>query len=233
MGYKVDNAIIMAAGLSSRLYPLTISKPKCLIKVKNEILIERLIEQLIEAQIPEIVVVVGYKKELLYYLKEKYNVVIIENNEYLSRNNVGSLWAARSYLKNSYICSCDNYYTINPFEKIVDESYYSTIFSSGKTAEWCVHTDKLGYISDITIGGKNQWYMIGHAFWSHEFSNIFLDILYDEYDQYTAKYELWEKLLAQHLDSLKMITRKYNAGDIYEFDTLEELQLFDSTYVVT
>ena len=41
MGYKVDNAIIMAAGTASRFAPLSYEKPKALIEVKGEILIER------------------------------------------------------------------------------------------------------------------------------------------------------------------------------------------------
>ena len=63
MSHQVDNAIIMAAGVSSRFVPLSYEKPKALIEVKGEILIERQIKQLKEAGIPEIVVVTGYKKE--------------------------------------------------------------------------------------------------------------------------------------------------------------------------
>ena len=67
MSYKVDNAIIMAAGTSSRFVPLSYELPKALITVKGEVLIERQIRQLKEAGINEIVVVTGYKKELFYF----------------------------------------------------------------------------------------------------------------------------------------------------------------------
>ena len=67
MGYLVDNAIIMAAGISSRFAPISYERPKALIKVKNEILIERQILQLKEAGIPQIIVVTGYKKEQFSY----------------------------------------------------------------------------------------------------------------------------------------------------------------------
>ena len=50
MAYKVENAIIMAAGLSSRFAPLSYEKPKALITVKGEVLIERQIRQLKEAE---------------------------------------------------------------------------------------------------------------------------------------------------------------------------------------
>ena len=67
MAYKVKNAIIMAAGLSSRFAPLSYEKPKALITVKGEVLIERQIRQLKEAGIHDIAIVTGYKKEKFEY----------------------------------------------------------------------------------------------------------------------------------------------------------------------
>lgn len=61
MTYKVDNAIIMAAGLSSRFVPLSYEMPKALVNVKGEKLIERQIKQLQEAGIQEIIIITGYK----------------------------------------------------------------------------------------------------------------------------------------------------------------------------
>ena len=49
--HKVDNAVIMAAGLSSHFIPMSYEKPKALVKVGGEVLIERKIKQLIEAEI--------------------------------------------------------------------------------------------------------------------------------------------------------------------------------------
>lgn len=121
---KVDNAIIMAAGMSTRFVPLSIDKPKALIKVKNEVLIERMIKQLREKNIQEIIIVTGYKSETLEYLKEKFNVILIHNPEYNTRNNHASLYYAQDYLKNSYICSADNYYPHNVFNYEETASYY-------------------------------------------------------------------------------------------------------------
>ena len=93
--YKVDNAVIMAAGFASRFAPLSYTTPKALLKVKGEIMIERQIRQLIEAGISEIYIVVGYKKEMFYYLEEKYGVHIVENPDYETRNNHSSIYAVR------------------------------------------------------------------------------------------------------------------------------------------
>lgn len=96
---KVDNAIIMAAGTASRFAPLSYEKPKALIEVRGEVLIERQIKQLREAGIKEIVVVTGYMAEQFAYLKDKYDVILVHNPDYLTRNNNASIYAAKNILK--------------------------------------------------------------------------------------------------------------------------------------
>ena len=61
--YHVDNAIILAAGMCSRFKPLSDTKPKAFLKVKGEIMIERMIRQLIEVEIPEIISLSVIKKK--------------------------------------------------------------------------------------------------------------------------------------------------------------------------
>ena len=221
--YKVDNAVIMAAGMARRFAPISDVTPKALLCVKGEILIERQIRQLQEAGVPEIVVVVGYKKEQFDYLQKKFGVKLVENKEYLTRNNHGSIYAAREYLKNTYVCSADNYFTENLFE----ESYYAAVYAEGKTKEWCIQTDETGYISRVDIGGADAWYMLGHTFWSEDFSRKFIEILTRIYNLPQTKDLLWEAIFAQHLDELKMQMRKYSDDIIWEFDSLDELRQFD------
>jgi len=229
--YNVDNAIIMAGGVSSRFAPLSYEKPKALITVNGEVLIERQIRQLREVGINEIVVVVGYKKEQFYYLKEKFGVIIVENPEYNTRNNNASIYVAQKYIHNSYICSADNYFTQNQFTKMVEESFYSVVYSNGKTDEWCVDIDNNEYITGVKIGGENSWYMLGHVFWSESFSEKFLGILNDEYNLPQTKNLLWESIYINHIDELKMKVKKYDDNYIFEFDTLDELRKFDKSYI--
>ena len=54
MAYKVENAIIMAAGMSTRFAPISYEYPKALLNVKGEVLIERQICQLKEVGIDDI-----------------------------------------------------------------------------------------------------------------------------------------------------------------------------------
>ena len=228
---KVDNAIIMAAGTSSRFAPLSYEKHKALTVVKGEVLIERQIKQLLEAGINTIYIVTGYKAEQFDYLKEKYNISFIHNDEYLTRNNNGSIWKVKDILSNSYICSSDNYFSKNPFESEADDSYYAAVYSDAYTNEWCMQEDKDGYICDVTIGGEKSWYMLGHTFWSKDFSEKFIRILEEEYNLPETRDKLWEKIFMNHLDILKMKIKKYDDDVIHEFDTLDELRQFDSSYI--
>lgn len=227
---KVDNAIIMAAGTASRFAPLSYEKPKALIEVHGEVLIERQIRQLREAGIEEIIIVTGYMAEQFEYLKDKYGVVLVHNPDYLTRNNNASIYVARECLKNSYICSSDNYFLSNPFEPEVDESYYSAVYMKGETGEWCISEDD-GWINDVKVGGSDSWVMLGHVFWSEAFSRYFLHILEKEYDLPETADKLWETIYIEHIKYLPMKIRKYPSDFIFEFDTLDELRCFDDSYI--
>lgn len=228
---KVDNAIIMAAGTASRFAPLSFEKPKALIEVRGEVLIERQIRQLRDAGIHEIVIVTGYKAEQFEYLKEKFGVVLVENKDFLTRNNNASIYVSRGYLKNSYICSSDNYFLNNPFESEVDESYYASVYVEGNTNEWCIE-EQDEYIKNVVVGGKDSWVMMGHVFWLETFSKKFLSILEREYERPDTADKLWETIYIEHINELSMKIRKYPSDFIFEFDTLDELRAFDSSYKV-
>lgn len=230
MAYTVDNAIILAAGTSSRFAPLSYERPKALITVKGEILIERQIRQLQQAGVPEIFVVTGYRSEQLVYLADKFGVKLVHNPDYGTRNNNASLYAARRYLGNSYVCSADNYFCENPFEREVDGCYYAAVYANGPTQEWCIKTDAAGNICGATVGGRDSWYMMGHTFWDTNFSQAFVEILEEVYYRPETAPLLWESIFLQHTDRLKMKVRQYAPGIIYEFDSLDELRQFDPEY---
>lgn len=59
-------AIILAAGLGSRLRPLTRNKPKCLLPISaNESILGRQLRILKHFRIDTIIVIVGYKAETI------------------------------------------------------------------------------------------------------------------------------------------------------------------------
>lgn len=133
-------------------------------------------------------------------------------------------------MKNSYICSSDNYFFNNPFEAEVEDCYYSAVYAEGETNEWCIEEDDDGRIKNVIVGGKDSWVMLGHVFWSEEFSKKFLSILEAEYNQPETADKLWETIYIDHINELDMRIRKYPSDFIFEFDTLDELREFDASY---
>ena len=230
--YRVQNAVIMAAGMSSRFAPLSYELPKGLLKVKGERLIEREIEQLQEAGIEDITVIVGYLQEKMFYLAEKYGVKIVVNNDYYKYNNCSSLMLVRDQLSNTYICSSDNYFVENPFEKYVYRGYYSTIFVEGETDEYCATEDSNNMIVDIQIGGKNTWAMVGHVYFDRAFSEKFVEILEKEFKHEPYKEQLWEDYYTRNVHELHLEARHYSADIVKEFDSLDELRQFDDRYLM-
>ena len=230
--YRVENAIIMAAGMSTRFAPLSYETPKGLLVVKGERLIEREIKQLREVGIHKITVIVGYMKEKMFYLADKFGVEIVVNEDYYRYNNCSSLMLVGKQLGNTYICSSDNYFVENPFEEFVYRGYYSTVFAEGETDEYCVTETTDGIIKQVTVGGENKWYMLGHVYFDCAFSEQFVSILENEFKQEPYKLQLWEDYYARHLDTLLLEARHYSDEIIKEFDSLDELRAFDEHYLM-
>ncbi len=229
--YKVQNAIIMAAGMSSRFAPLSYEKPKGLLKVKGDVLIEREIKQLQESGIMDITIVVGYMQEKFYYLEEKYGVKIVVNEDYYRYNNTSTLIRVLDRLSNTYICSSDNYFVDNVFEPYVYQAYYAAVYAPGDTDEYCLECDGKGKIKRVTVGGRASWYMMGHVYFDREFSDTFKLLLEREYKNTETREHYWEDLYIRHMKELNLHIRKYSADKVLEFDSLDELREFDSEYI--
>jgi len=228
--YKVDNAIIMAAGISSRCLPLSNVIPKGLFKINGEILIEREIEQLKASGINQIILVVGYLKELFFYLKEKYDIIIIENSEFNTKNNIHSLYLARDYMKNSYICCSDNYFTENVFSDYVYDSYYACKYSDSYVDEFCITKMDGDYIKEVIRGGEKKWYTMGEAYFNKSFSAKFIELLNSEYHDTAIHKMLMDDYHIKHINVLKLCKKEYGNDKVYEFDTLQEILDFDKDF---
>ncbi len=230
--YKVDNAVILAAGASTRFIPLSLEQPKGLFEVKGERLIERQIKQLKDAGIDDITVVLGYKKEMFYYLKDKYNVKFVINESFNIKNNIESLYLVKNELKNTYICVSDSYYIENPFNRFEYRTFYSGYYGNVSSDEVYADIDGDGRIVNIERDVKEGNVLMGHAFWNKDFSDSFISLVEQIRDggQYNNCY--WELLMMDRLNDLAPIYfKEYKQGNIFEFDYFDELRQFDSQYL--
>ncbi|MDR3052843.1 MAG: phosphotransferase [Coriobacteriales bacterium] len=229
--HKVQNAIIMAAGKSSRFAPISYEKPKGTLRVCGEVLIERIIRQLHATGIYDITVVIGYMKEQFLYLEDAFGVSIVVNDYFAERNNNSTLKLVEHRLGNTYILTSDNYFTQNVFEPYVYHAYYAAVFDQGETEEWCLRVGAKKRITKVTPGGADSWVMFGEAYFDTVFSQAFVKILDAVYDRPETQPKLWEDIYADHIKDLDMHIKKYPDGIIYEFDSLDDVRRFDPDFI--
>ena len=142
-----------------------------------------------------------------------------------------SLYLVKGRLRNTYICSVDNYYPLNPFNLYEYKGFYSSIHVQGETNEWCIETNQLGCIHKVSIGGLDADIMLGHVYFDENFSKQFVKLLEHLEDNSDYWHHVWEYLYIQHLDTLRLEIRKFERHQILEFDSVDEAVQFDSEFL--
>lgn len=108
--YRVKRAIFIAAGMGSRMMPITLSCPKPLVRVNNKRIIDTLIDACVDAGIDDITVVRGYLGDCFEQLKVKYPFIkFIDNPYFKSYNNISSAYLVRDIIGGAYIFESDIY----------------------------------------------------------------------------------------------------------------------------
>ena len=104
-------AVLLAAGSSTRLYPLTKDSPKCLLEVGGQTLLEHQLDALALCDVSEVVIVTGYLSHLIEEkieaVKSRYKFAFsfVSNPRFALTNNIYSLAVARDLLLgHAFLC---------------------------------------------------------------------------------------------------------------------------------
>lgn len=97
-GRKIK-AIIVAAGHDKRLEPFNEDLPKCMLEVKGKTILERQIENIRECGINDIIIIKGYRQDLINIPNVKYYI----NNDFENTGIVSSLFFAREEMNSDFI----------------------------------------------------------------------------------------------------------------------------------
>lgn len=231
--YKVERAIIMAAGKGTRMRPVTLHTPKPLVKVNGKRMIDSVIEALHKNGISEIYIVVGYLKDQFEILPKEYeNVKLIENPFYDTCNNISSLYVARDYIENAIILDGDQ---IIYHEKILapefDRSGYNAVWTDDETEEWLMTVEKGIVTSCSRTGGKGGWQLYSVSRWNEAGGKRLKHHLELEFNEKYNRQIYWDDVVMFcHADEYELGIRPMNADDVIEIDNLEELIALDGSY---
>ena len=231
--YKVQRAIIMAAGLGNRMRPVTLTTPKPLVKVNGIRMIDTVIQGLHQNGIYEIYVVVGYLKEQFIGLKKEYpGVKLIKNPYYDTCNNISSLYMARNYIENAIILDGDQIiYNANILFPEFECSGYNAIWTEEPTNEWLL-TVTDGVITHCSrTGGENGWQLYSISRWTAEDGRKLKYHLEIEFEQKKNRQIYWDDVaLFCYSDEYKLGIRQMQRNDIKEIDSFKELMDLDISY---
>lgn len=217
------NAIILAAGFGMRMVPINTEAPKGLLEANGEVLIERMIRQLHEVDIHEIYVVVGFMKEQYEYLIDEYQVELIVNPDYATKNNLHSLKRALSHLSNTYIVPCDIWCEKNPFHRQELYSWYM-VSDLVDDESWVRVNRKMELVSVPDSAGGNA--MIGISYLTEEQTEIVRARIYDFSQDSRYDGSFWEEALFQK-ERMIVLARVVHSFDVIKINTYEQLRELD------
>lgn len=216
-------AILLAAGMGTRLRPLTLTTPKSLVEVNGKPMLERQIEFLREIDIDEIIVVTGYLNEKFKYLREKYGVKLIHNDKFDIYNNIYTMYLVREYLGDSYVIDADVYLNRNFLEKDIEKSTYFSGYKIGFKNEWKLDYDENNKVSNIIVGDGEGYILSGISYWSKSDASIITNELEKYIENGKFKDLYWDDVVKDNLSKLDVCIRKIKSEDSFEVDSLEDL----------
>lgn len=220
------NALILSAGMGSRIPQFSTTSHKALIELKEQRLIEYTIEHLWAAGIFRIVIVVGYHATLFEYLVSKYpGVELVFNERYEDYNNAYSFYRALDFLEDTWVIEADLFLRHNVFLERPSHSTYYLIERLFQDKEWIPQFE-----DDRVIGFEIEKKALpshsGISFWKKKDTKRLIEKarwLFDhqiEFYQDPTKY--WDHIPIQVLEQLDVKAKLLPKGSVYEMDSYED-----------
>ena len=241
-------AIILAAGMGSRLKALTKDNPKCMVKVNNKTLIERVLLQLDKCNLEEIILVLGYKKnvlkEFINNLGIETKISYIDNDIYDKTNNIYSLYMAKEeMLKNDILLLESDLIFDDGILKnlIADTNKNMTVIASYES--WmdgtCVKLDNENNVIDFVTSKKfdfnntkDLYKTVNIYKFSKEFNKYYIKFL-EAYLSSNGENQYYETALETMINILPNELKGFVLKDNqkwYEIDDKQDLDIAESIF---
>ena len=227
-------AILMAAGLGSRMRPLTDTTAKPLVKVNGIPLIETVLAALKKRGVEEIYIVTGYKAEQFKSLADKDGAVrLVHNSEYATKNNINSIAVVADRMMNAdcFICEADLFVANDAVLcRDLPQSGYFGKMVKGHSDDWVFDTDASGRITRIGKCGDDCYNMVGISYFrAADAAKIAVAVLEDVKKPANVQLfwdEVVDRLVKQR--ELDLVVHEVSTDEIVECDTVEDLQKLEA-----
>lgn len=242
--YKVQRAVIMAAGFGSRLVPITLNTPKPLVRVHGKRMIDSVLDAVVAAGIEEIIIIRGYLGEQFDQLRYKYpQIQFVDNPLYDRANNISSMVCAKALLKKAYVMEADLLLS-NP--KLIRKYQYSSNFLGipvEQSDDWCFVVKDGRIRAQIPNGNEYKskltpqevlYQEVGISYWSEEDGCKLERHLQEVFDRADGKNRYWDQVMfLDFAGQYDVEIRPCETTDIVEIDSFRELVLIDDQYKIT
>ena len=241
-------AIILAAGMGKRLKELTRENTKCMVKVNNVTLIDRMLHQLDERNLSRIVIVTGYQgRKLIEYIKTlgiATPLSFVDNPVYDRTNNIYSLMLAKDYLlqEDTVLLESDLIFEDSVLETLLDDPR-ETLALVDRYESWMDGTCiKLGEDDTIEafVPGKKfvfediaEYYKTVNIYkFSRHFSRTHYVPFLEAYSMALGNNEYYEQVLRviTMLDEPEIKAKRLEGQLWYEIDDVQDLDIASSMF---
>ncbi len=231
---RVTTALLLAAGMGSRLFPLTQNAPKCMTIVNDISILERLVANLKMNGFKRLVVVTGHlQKHIRDFLGTQAGDIKIEyvySPQYKTTNNIYSLWMARKAINEPFLLlESDLVFD----ESLLDAMRYPDRIAVAKMQPWmngtCVTLNKSNHVKAFLADNENSLgdakyktvniYSFSLASWRRIEKRLDKRISDGNVNDY------YETIFADMIfdGSLSLYNVSFDGKPWYEIDTLEDL----------
>lgn len=227
-------AILMAAGLGSRMRPLTDTTAKPLVKVNGVSLIETVLAALDKRGVGEIYIVTGYKAEQFEALAAGDSKIrLVHNPEYATKNNINSVAVVADRMRDAdcFICEADLFIANDAVlcRELPKSGYFGKMVH-GYSDDWVFDTDSNGRITRVGKCGEDCFNMVGVSYFkAADAAKIAVAVLEDVKKPENAQL-FWDDVVDRLVKQgeLDLVVHEVASGEIVECDTVDDLKKLEA-----
>lgn len=231
---KVNSAVILAAGMGTRLKNITNGTiPKGFLKLNNISLIERSINKLRECGIEKTYIVAGHLSEYYFELARKNDdIEVLENKDYANTGSMASLAVLKNIIKDDFLLlESDLIYEKRAIIEVINSEKDSCMLISGMTNsgdEYYIEVKN----DNLYKGSKNKELLTtvyGELVGINKISQELFHIMVDELKKIDTKQYHYEDAMIASSNRIKVGYKKIESliwaeiDDSYHLDRVEKL----------